>query len=155
MTVTRLFTFRRTVLLLALLACAGLSACSGQRTPELQSPVLVVSGLFVSQEEVGPLGRLTLNLLRREDTFTIYDATLSGEEGGELGEDDGVGTLGNSHLILNFDRGTTDDYYFQGQVSMDGDLPDTLVGTFVFPDQTEQLSVTFDYTGPAIPEPEE
>lgn len=155
MTVTRLFTLRRTVLLLALLACAALSACSGQRTPELQSPVLVVSGLFISQEEVGPLGRLTLNLLRREDTFTIYDATLSGEEGGELGEDDGVGTLGNSHLILNFDRGTTDDYYFQGQVSMDGELPDQLVGTFVFPDQTEQLSVTFDYTGPAIPEPEE
>ncbi len=142
--------------LLVTVALAGaLSACSGTRPQELRGDILVVSGLYRSQEEVGALGRLTLNLLRREDTFTIYDATLSGDAGGDLGEDDGVGTLGNSHLILNFDRGTTDDYYFQGTVTMDGDLPDQMVGTFVFPDQTEQLSVTFDYTGEALPPPEE
>lgn len=138
------------IALLGLLCGLTLAACAGQRTPVAESPVLVVSGLYESDVEVGPLGRLQLNLVRRNNTQTIYDAKLSGISGADFGSSTGVGTIGNEHLILNFDRGKESDFYFQGMAQLSGETVTGIDGSFVFPDQTEQLTVHFNYTGPPI-----
>jgi hypothetical protein len=122
---------------------------------DLIFPAHIASGNYRSLDEVGPLGHLRLNLIRRAETETVYDATLSGEASSDFGESEGVGTLGNEHLILNFDRGLESDFYFQGNIVLSGEAVNSINGTFVFPDQAEQLAVEFAYAGPAIEAPAE
>jgi len=67
---------------------------------------------------------------------------------GEVEPAEGIGTLGDLHLILNFDRGESSDFYYEGMVVLTpqeakglaiGDID----GQFVFPDQEETLPVVF------------
>ena len=83
-----------------------------------------------------------LQLAQRPGT-RIYDARLTSLNSNDLGRSDGIGTLGNLHLILDFDRGTTADFYFEGNVQASGDVITGIAGQFVFADQRETLPVSF------------
>lgn len=91
---------------------------------------------------MGSLGTLALELERVEDS-RVFNATLSSRDDADAGESIGVGTLGNEHLILNFDRGLLSDYYFEGDVALEGTAVARLEGQFIFPDQPEPLPVVF------------
>ncbi|MCH7472178.1 hypothetical protein IIA79_04420 [bacterium] len=133
--------------LYALLACAVLAglaaACSPQFDIGVDFPPHELSGTYLSDEQVGVLGILLLELERVPGSTRVYKATLAGLNGGELGGSEGIGTLGNEHLILNFNPGSDLDYYLELTVELDGSSISTMSGTFIFPDQKEPLEVTF------------
>ena len=85
---------------------------------------------------------LQLSLVRSENT-RVYSALLSGENAELFGTAEGIGTLADDHLVLNFDRGLKTDFYFEGKVQLESGLVRALAGEFIFPDQTEQLAVEF------------
>ena len=101
-----------------------------------------LAGSFVSEDPVGELGRLSLELTQREDTV-VFEAALSAEGSDELGYSEGIGTVGNGHLVLNFDRNLETDYYFEGTVEVTGDEATAINGNLVFPDLANPLPVRF------------
>ncbi len=104
---------------------------------------------------MGDLGNLELTIRKRENSLRTFEATLHSDNL-EVADSFARGTLGNLHLILNFEIGAVDDYYFQGFVQQDGGGAITgLSGSFIFPTQDEQLAVAFTRTGDAPPLEEE
>jgi hypothetical protein len=132
--------------LLAVLAGCGNSVAVDPRT----LPAAEISGQWDSALNVGTLGKLHLELTRREQS-RVYDAELTSQNLPGLGESLGVGTLADQHLILDFGPGETDEYYFEGNLVTSGTTITGLDGQLVFPDQQETLAVSFNYTGPLPP----
>jgi hypothetical protein len=94
---------------------------------------------------VGDLGQLQLVIRKRLKAVRVYNAELTSDQL-EVEQSDGVGTLGNAHLVVNFDIGASDDFYFQGDIQQDESGAVTgLSGTFIFPGQEEQLPVVFNW----------
>ena len=147
--------YLRPLQLVLSLAIVLLGGCSASGVEPIASPPINVEGVYQSTEAVGPLGRLTLALRLRGESVRVYRATLNSTDTPTLAESTGIGTLGNDHLILNFDVRTEGDYFFQGTVANSGSAIDSIAGTFLFPGQTEELPVTFEYTGVLPPEEEE
>jgi hypothetical protein len=134
--------------LCAALALAALSGCGDRIAVDPRTlPTSEVSGEWDSALEVGSLGKLHLEL-SREGESRVYDAVLTSAVLPGLGESDGIGTLADGHLILDFGTGQTDEYYFEGHVVTSGNTITSIDGQLVFPDQTDTLPVSFDYTGP-------
>lgn len=105
-------------------------------------PWFDLSGRYVSTDEIGALGILMLELERFEDT-EIFTAEITGSAAEELEPARGAGTLGDYHVIFDFDIGTKADYYFEGLVTLANDQVEKIEGQFVFPDQEEVLPATF------------
>jgi len=105
-------------------------------------PWFDLTGRYASTTEIGALGILTLELERYEDT-AYFSAALSGSAAAELEPVHGAGTLGDYHLILDFDIGVRSDYYFEGDVTVTEGRVESIDGQFVFPDQEEMLAATF------------
>lgn len=140
-------------MLAAGLLLAGVSGCGNAVTVDPRTlPAAEISGEWDSALDVGALGKLHLELTRREQT-RIYDATLNGSAAPGLGESEGVGTLADGHLILDFGPGETDEYYFEGDLSTSGSTVTGIDGQLVFPDQAQTLPVSFSYTGALPPSP--
>lgn len=85
---------------------------------------------------------MQLRLVRLENT-RVYRAVLSGANPQEFGTVEGIGTLADDHLVLNFDRGLKSEFYFEADVTPTAPGEATLTGDFIFPDQREQLQVEF------------
>lgn len=129
--------------LLAVVALA--SSCSSSFTVGVTEPFIDLSGIYRTASAVGSMGELQLRLERIEDT-TWFDALVESDLGSEINTSIGFLTLGDRHVVINFDRGLLSDYYFEGTVVMDGSEVDSLEGQFVFPDMEETLAVTFGRT---------
>src|SRR4051812_35562202 len=93
---------------LLLLVCAALSACASPADLTLAEP-LPIDGLYRSTAAVGDLGQLQLVVRKRTKAIRVFEAQLTSNLA-EVEESPGVGTLGNQHLVLNFDLGATDDF---------------------------------------------
>jgi len=109
--------------------------------------VIDLTGRYTSTEEIGVLGLLTMDIERMEET-RVFRAQVSGALVGEVEPSNGIGTLGDLHLILNFDRGELSDFYYEGMVVLTPQEAEGLAigdinGQFVFPDQAETLPVVF------------
>jgi hypothetical protein len=140
----------------AALCSVALSACTSGSAEIIESPPISVEGMYESSEDVGPLGKLTMELRLRPNAARSYRAVLLSQSSAGFDESIGGGTLGNDHLILNFDIRAEGDFFFQGFVENEGEAIDSISGTFLFPGQVEELPVTFEYTGELPPlEPEE
>jgi hypothetical protein len=131
------------------LALIALSAgCQGSEF--VVGPVMDVidlTGRYTSTEEIGALGLLILDIERVEET-RVFRAQVSGALVGEVEPSNGIGTLGDLHLILNFDRGESSDFYYEGMVVLtpqeaEGLAIGNIAGQFVFPGQAETLPVVF------------
>jgi hypothetical protein len=135
---------RSLTLLCAVLFTLPLSGCGGQDfRVDIDTPPHNAEGVYTSGDTGGPLGRLRLELTLRENALRTYDATLSSLDDPRFGESTGVGTVGNEHIILNFDPGDPTDYYFEGALALTGGAVSGIEGRFVWPDQTENLSAVF------------
>jgi hypothetical protein len=132
----------RITVLTAACAVLTLAGCSSSWNMAPGWPPLDVSGIYHSSAAVGSLGVLSLELERVEQS-RVFNAKLSSTDNPDLGETKGVGTLGDVHLILNFGRGSKDDYYFEGVVATTGSTVESINGEFIFPDQAEPLPVVF------------
>jgi len=129
---------------LLLLIAATLASCTSSADLALSDP-LPIDGLYRSAGSVGDLGQLQLVVRKRTGSVRVFNAELTSDQL-TVAPSDGRGTLGNQHLVLNFDIGQTDDYYFQGNVEQDSAGTVTgLTGTFIFPGQPEQLPVEFTW----------
>lgn len=136
----------RRILAALLLAALGLAAgCTSGSDYRIgiDSPALYAGGEYVSGDTGGSLGHLTLTLVLREGAQRTYDANLTSQDKPDFGESVGVGTVGNEHIILNFDRGKDTDYYFEGQLVLTGVSVTGISGQFVFPDLEETLPAEF------------
>ena len=123
--------------LLLLPACAGDQTFVEPRTLTAGE----ISGVYRSDGTVGPLGILTLELARVEQS-RVYAARFSGEDEELFGVAEAIGTLAEDHLVLHIDRGQAYDYYFEGTV-LPGNGSPSISGEFIFPDQAENLVVSF------------
>lgn len=132
-----------TALLSGILLTGGCS--SSDFTVGTQLPWVDISGMYVSDEAVGALGYLNLELERFEDT-EYFTAIMTGSKLGDETGSTGAGTLGDLHLIIDFDIGMATDYYFEGMVELSGDAAVSISGQFVFPDQQEMLPAVFSPT---------
>ena len=122
--------------------CIALASCTSSADLTLDTP-LPIDGLYRSVSNVGELGRLDMVVRKRENSIRVFEAELSSDQL-EVDNSIGRGTLGNLHLVLNFDIGATDDFYFEGNVQQDGSGEVTgISGNFIFPAQEEQLPVEF------------
>lgn len=135
--------------LFAALLLAALTACSSSFDLALSEP-LDIDGTYRSTSSVGALGTLEMVVRKRTRSIRVFEAELSGPELA-ISPSEGVGTLGNDHLVLNFEIGAVDDFYFQGFVQQDGSAISGLNGSFIFPGQDEDLAVEFERTGDAPP----
>jgi hypothetical protein len=133
----------RSVLLAAL--GAALMGCGGGNSwdPEVLPWIHDIQGTYQAREIVGEWGRVALQL-ERINHSRAYDATLANPQFEMFRTRAGIGTLANDHVILNFDTGLDSDFYFEGDVVIEGDLVRGLSGQFVFPDQEQTLPVVFD-----------
>lgn len=132
------------ILIGALLALVG-GCSSSDFTVGTQLPWVDLTGMYVSDEAVGALGFINLSLERFEDT-EYFTAIMTGSQLGDEQGSGGAGTLGDLHLIIDFDIGLATDYYFEGMVEMAGDQVVAIDGQFVFPDQQEMLPAVFSPT---------
>jgi hypothetical protein len=129
---------------LLLLVCLALASCTPSADLTLSDP-LPIDGVYRSTGSVGDLGQLQLVIRKRIRAVRVFNAELSSDKL-EVETSPGRGTLGNQHLVLNFDIGQTDDFYFQGDVQQDSAGTITgLSGSFIFPGQPEQLPVQFTW----------
>jgi hypothetical protein len=101
-----------------------------------------IEGTYRSSDQAGVLGILELGLVRLESS-RVYTAVLSGKNPEEFGTSEGIGTLADDHLVLNFDRGLNSDFYFEAKVTLNDAGDPVITGEFIFPDQKEQLPVEF------------
>ena len=101
-----------------------------------------ISGRYVSEAEVGGLGTLTIVVELVEDTH-VFAIELTGTGLAELEPVEGVSTLGDNHVIMDFELGSDSDYYFEGTVTRVGEVIESISGQFIWPDQAETLLVTF------------
>jgi len=129
-------------MLAAIIAACLAAGCSSDWPMALSWPPHVIAGTYWSEQAVGALGTLALSLERVEHS-RVFDAVMTSRDDEELGESEGIGTLGNEHLILNFDRGKLDDYYFEGSVVRDGEIVLRIEGQFIFPDRSQTVPVVF------------
>jgi hypothetical protein len=102
-----------------------------------------LNGQYQSTAAVGDLGVLTLFVLERE-TAGIYDTVLRSNVSPAIEDIEGVATIGGTHLIINFDRGSQNDFYFEGEVTAASGSAQSINGQFIFPDSEPRLSATFE-----------
>lgn len=142
----RLFPHLAIALITLLLAIVG---CRSGSAPLQTQAFLDLSGRYHSTEPVGTLGILTLeiNIIPGKQRFKAW---LAGP-GEDTGVSEGIGTVGDGHVILNFDRGLNSDFYFEGLVDWGGEFANAIIGNFIFPDRTEPLPVSFDFVEPVLP----
>lgn len=125
------------------IAALGLTSCaSSTYRAGLTEPWLDMTGRYVSTAEIGELGIVMLELERFEDT-EIFSASMTGSAVPDLEPGRGAGTIGDFHLILDFNIGFSSDYYFEGDVSLSSGSVESIAGQFIFPDSVETLPVTF------------
>lgn len=125
------------LVMLLLFGCGGTSDFIDPRV----LPSREISGRYRSDSIVGALGRIQLDLARVEES-RVYAARIMGEDPEQFGSADGIGTLADNHMVMHFDRGEAYDYYFEGTVlGVDGAT--SISGEFIFPDQKENLPVSF------------
>lgn len=140
-------------LLLIVALAVALASCTSSADLTLTEP-LPIDGLYRSTSNVGDLGRLDLVIRKRLKAIRVFNALLTSDQL-EVEQSEGRGTLGNEHLVLNFDIGAANDFYFQGDVQQDQAGTVTgLIGTFIFPGQEEQLPVEFTWVSEPPPEEE-
>jgi len=126
-----------------LLLVAAVS-CSSDFVVGVADPPLELSGFYAASEVIGELGLVVMELQRVEDT-SIYRVGMI-----DCREEDpevigGAGTVGDKHLILNFNPGSDPDFYFEGAVILNAGLLAGLEGQFVFPDRAETLRASFQW----------
>ena len=73
----------------------------------------------------------------------MFAIELTGTGLAELEPVEGVSTLGDNHVIMDFELGSDSDYYFEGTVTRVGEVIESISGQFIWPDQAETLLVTF------------
>lgn len=129
-------------LALAQAACAIAGCTSSTYQAGLTEPWLDMSGRYVSTAEIGNLGIVMLELERYEDT-EVFSASMTGSAVPELEPGRGAGTIGDLHLILDFNIGFSSDYYFEGLVTQTNGVVESFSGQFLFPDEQDVLPVTF------------
>jgi len=133
-----------------LFACCALTAalagCQQMGVAPDETPPRNILGDYESTEAVGPLGLISLHIEWNQAAHR-YKAVLASLDEGGFGENTGFGTYGGTHLVLNFftNRNAENFYYYwlQAQVSPETGPVTAITGTFVFPDQEQQLDVTF------------
>lgn len=130
----------------ALLLLAILAGCSTQGVQPDQTPPRDILGDYESTQSVGPLGLLSLHI-EWNQTAHRYKAVLASLDTGGFGENTGFGTYGGTHLVLNFFSARNSEhfyyYFLQAQVEPADGAVTSITGTLVFPDQQEELEVTF------------
>lgn len=130
----------------ALVLLGALSGCQKQGALPDETPPRDILGVYESQEAAGPLGHLRLNI-EWNQTSHRYKGVLSSLDAGGFGENTGFGTLGGTHLVLNFysARNVPNFYYYflEAQVAPETGAVESITGTLVFPDQQQPLDVTF------------
>jgi len=126
-------------LVAALLAATG---CSGSEEVLAAGEPFDVSGVYRSTETIGELGFVWMEIVMVRPNLTFKAVVSSAIELGEFSQ--GVGTVGGDHLILNFDRGKTTDYYYEGMFETNGNQVARIDGRFIFPDLAEDLPVEFE-----------
>jgi hypothetical protein len=135
--------FRGLAVLAALLLLAGCGGGAAWDT-EVLPWIHDVEGTYQARTVVGDWGVVVLQLERQERS-RVYKATLANPHLDFFRTRKGIGTLANDHLILNFDTGYTDDFYFEGDVVQQDDIVQGLAGQFIFPDQEgRNLVLEFD-----------
>lgn len=122
-----------------------LAGCTGSNfIIDITTPPLNAEGHYTSTDTGGRLGHLSLDLTLREGAIRTYDAVLGSLDDPQFGQSEGVGTVGNQHIILNFDPGSNVDYYFEGTFTLDNaGLVSGIEGSFIWPDQQERLDASF------------
>ena len=94
-------------------------------------------------QELANLGIVTLeiNIVEELGTFKAWVTATETE-----GISEGIGTVGDNHLILNFDRGLNSDFYFEGtfETLALGNIVTRIDGRFIFPDRADPLPVVFE-----------
>ena len=145
----------KSLILLFVLCSVLLSGCSTSESwnPTPQLPLIDVSGRYSSSDIAG-VGEVEL-ILRYDEDGGFFRAEMSRRINGGDGESIGVGTIGDDHLILNFDRRLDTDYYFAGNVALDGAAVDTIDGNFILPTGNGSIPAVFTYLGEAPPPEEE
>lgn len=128
-------------MLAALAACLGCSDSGFDKTPRILFENL--SGVYGADVQQQGLGRLVMTLENVEDTRTVYTAEMTNLVDGAETMLEGIGTVADDHLILNFDRGKDSDFYFESSVLEDGNGFIELDGQFVFPDSAQAVSAKF------------
>lgn len=131
-----------TALSIALVLAAGAGCSSSDFTVGTTLPLKDLTGHYVSTTGAGTLGTLELALALAEDT-DYFKAWISSSVSEGLAPSEGIASLGDNHLVINFDRGLLSDYYFEGMLELDGEAVQSITGQFVFPDMTEKLPVVF------------
>jgi hypothetical protein len=146
---------KRIFVSLMLISALALSGCTSSTAwnPGPVLPLLDVSGRY-SSSNISGVGVVEL-ILRYDEDGGFFRAEMSERINGGEGESVGVGTIGDSHLIINFDRRLPTDFYFAGNVTVDSDSVDTLDGNFILPSGNGSLPVVFTYLGAAPPPAEE
>jgi len=134
----------RNALLAALFVLLLCSACSSSTFDDPPHILFAdISGVYGADVEQRGLGRLAMSLELVEDTRTVYKAELTNLVDGEQLKLEAIGTLADDHLILNFDRGKTTDFYFESKVSESSEGLYELNGQFIFPDAPPNVPVVF------------
>ena len=128
-------------ILLALVSVLGCSDSGFDTTPRILYSD--ISGIYGADVNGRGLGRLAMTLERVEETRTVYSAEMINIINGEERMLEGIGTLTNDHLILNFDRGNNSDFYFESKVEEVSDGFLELDGQFIFPDSADSLPALF------------
>jgi hypothetical protein len=122
--------------LAAALALAGCGGGGGVWDPTVLPWIHDIEGTYQADDLVGDWGRVALQL-ERVNRSRLYNATLANPLFDFFRTRDGLGTLANDHLIINFDTGLDSDFYFEGDVIIENDTVLGLTGQFIFPDQAE------------------
>jgi hypothetical protein len=133
------------VVVAAVILCS-LAGCGSSGAPVSTEPPRDIMGTYYSTEDVGSLGELKLTIEWNTEALR-YKGILESTSASGFGKNGGLGTLGGTHLVLNFydkkDSASFYYYFLEAAVSpAQGDVTE-LSGKIVFPDQAEELSVTF------------
>ncbi len=123
-----------------------LNACNSDFSPVPTPETLELTGRYHSSEPFGSLGTITMQIEYSEDVFPYYVWLAGVEE--EDGLSFGIATIGDRHVILNFDRGLNSDFYFEGDVEVTDGQVEVITGMFVFPDNSESRPITFNFVEP-------
>lgn len=119
-----------------------LTTCDGEENLP-PTAAFNLNGQYRSSTAVGDLGVLTLFVLERE-TAGIYDTVLRSNVSPAVEDIEGVATIGGTHLIINFERGSHNDFYFEGEVSAASGSAQSISGQFIFPDEEPRLAAVFE-----------
>lgn len=136
---------------LVVLLSAVVFCCSCSNTPYDDPAHIIfsdISGVYGADVEQHGLGRLAMTIELLENARTVYKAEITNLVGDTQTKLEGIGTLADDHLILNFDRGKTTDFYYESKVTSVGEGSYELNGQFIYPDSKGGVAAVFTQSLP-------